>query len=803
MFAKKTLAHTNLKKNVCDIYYDTYYNKSIDDHLVYLESRDGMDFTGNIFRIVQEICTNQAYSHLNICLRIKNDVTYKVESLCRRYHLDKSRFELVHTEWQAIEVMERAKFLVTDSGMPWGYVKRKGQIILNTWHGTPLKVMGKYIPTEEHKIGTVQHLFLSSDYMLFPSNYMRDKMLTSYMVDKVASGRSMMEGYPRNSVFFNTEDRRRVRSELGFENKTVYAYMPTHRGNSCRNKNSSQLVDVLDYLSELDCYLNDSEIMLVKLHVFNQSKIDFCQFNHIIAFPDGYEPYDVLNATDCLITDYSSVMFDYANTRNNIILFTYDEEEYFQDRGTYFPLSELPFPSVKTVDALLTAMRAGKSYDDSDFLARFCTYDNPSAVDHICRQVFLGQESCKTEPIANGKENVLIFGGSLAKNGITTALLNMLKRVDTSEKNFILAFKRQELDAEPTRVKIIPSNIDYIPLFSDQYYTSKERIAYDLYRNENNNWDIEYPNLLKRLFKREWDRYYWGVHFTNVIEFDGYGVNVNLLFLAADACRSVIVHNDMLKEIKEKGLQHGPTLKLIYSSFEHVGVVSDRLIDVVEAISGRHDNIFVVNNIHDAEGTHARAGLPIELDKDTLLRSWTPGGINDFIYNKGYKFITIGRFSPEKGHERLIAAFDKFCDLYPSSKLMIIGGHGKIYNQTVNFTLQQRHYKQILIIRSLANPMPILAKSDLFVLPSLYEGLPMVIQEADCLDIPVLSTDIEGPRDFMNQYGGYLCADTEAGIYSGLLAFTRGEIRPMHVDYSARNKLAMKQFNRLFGELNE
>ena len=799
MFAKKHTAPAE-PKNKCDVYYDTYYNKPIDDGLVYLESRDGMDFTGNIFRIAQELCTNPAYAHLRMCVRVRDGVQAKVEALCARYGLDRSRFEFAGTEWQAIEVMERARFLVTDSGMPWAYIKREGQVVLNTWHGTPLKVMGKFTPTEEHTVGGVQHVFLSSDYALFPSDYMREKMLRSYMVDKVASGRAMMEGYPRNSVFFDAQGRGRVREELGFGDKTVYAYMPTHRGNRVQSKNSSQLIDVLDYLCELDCYLNDSELLLVKLHVFNQSQIDFRQFDHIVAFPEGYEPYDVLNATDCLITDYSSVMFDYANTRNNIILFTYDEEEYFQDRGTYFPLSELPFPSVKTVGDLLGAMRAGKTYDDAEFLGRFCTYDNATAVDRICRQVFLGQDCCTTRPIANGKENVLVFAGSLAKNGITTALMNMLKSVDKSEKNYILAFKRQEVNSDPARVKAIPSDIDYIPLFSDQYYTTDERAAYDAFRAEKEDWDVEYPDLLKRLFKREWDRYYWGIHFSDVIQFDGYGINVNLLFLAADARRSVIVHNDMLKEMREKGNQHGPTLRLVYSSFEHVGVVSDRLVGTVEEISGRSDNVLVVNNIHDAQGVRERAQMPIELQKDTLVRCWTPGSIADFVSNEGYKFITIGRFSPEKGHMRLISAFDRFCDLHPTAKLMIVGGHGKLYDETLKFVLKQRHYEQIVVVRSLMNPMPILAKSDLFVLPSLYEGLPMVIQEADCLGIPVLSTDIEGPRGFMGQYGGYLCPDSEEGIYEGLLAFTRGEVKPMHVDYAARNELAMSQFNRLFGE---
>ena len=787
-------------KNKCDVFYNTYYNLPLDDNLVYLESRDGLDFTGNILRIAQELSSNPAYRNLRFCVRARGDsVKNKVIALSTRYDLDPSRFEFVEYEWQAVEAMERAKFLVSDSGMPWAYVKREGQVVLNTWHGTPLKVMGKYIPTEEHKIGTVQHFFLSSDYILFPSEYMKEKMLRSYMVDKVASGKALMEGYPRNSVFFDKSQRVAVRKELGFENKTVYAYMPTHRGTSVQSKNSSQLVDVVDYLSELDCYLSDSELVLVKLHVFNQSQIDFNQFNHIKPFPEGYEPYDVLNATDCLITDYSSVMFDYANSGNNIILFPYDEEEYFKDRGTYFPLSELPFPVVKTVKGLRDAMRVGKCYDDRAFLATYCTHDNLDAVKRICRQVFLGENCCVTQDIYNGKENVLIFAGSLAKNGITTALVNLLNNLDLSKRNYFVAFKRQEVDADPSRIKAIPESIDYLPLMSDQYYMSDERAAYDAFRAETGP-DAIYPEPLRRLFKREWDRYYWGINFSNAIQFDGYGVNVNLLFLEARAKRSVFVHSDMLQEIKLRSLQHYATLRKVYSSFETVAIVSEPLRESVQTISGRSDNIQVITNVHDYKRIRERALLPIEIEKDTLLRSWTPGGITDFVDNEGFKFITIGRFSPEKGHERLIRAFDRFCDKYPDAKLMIIGGHGALYDKTIKLVLQQRHYKQIYILKSISNPMPILAKSNLFLLSSLYEGISMVIQEADSLGIPVVSTDIEGPRSLMEQYDGYLCPDSEEGLYSAMLAFTRGEVPEMNIDYAQRNANVLARFEAILSD---
>ena len=94
-----------------------------------------------------------------------------------------------------------------------------------------------------------------------------------------------------------------------------------------------------------------------------------------------------------MITDYSSVFFDYALTRNKIILFTYDEEEYEASRGFYLSLSELPFPQVKKVEELLSYMLADKSYDENGFIKEFCPYDRPDAAKAICRKLFFGEDT--------------------------------------------------------------------------------------------------------------------------------------------------------------------------------------------------------------------------------------------------------------------------------------------------------------------------------------------------------------------------------------------------------------------------
>ncbi|MFR4022006.1 MAG: CDP-glycerol glycerophosphotransferase family protein [[Eubacterium] siraeum] len=76
-----------------------------------------------------------------------------------------------------------------------------------------------------------------------------------------------------------------------------------------------------------------------------------------------------------LVTDYSSVFFDYACTRKKVVLFPYDKDEYLCDRGMYMDMDDLPFPQVFDLDALVDELRSEKNYDAEEFVKTYCTWD--------------------------------------------------------------------------------------------------------------------------------------------------------------------------------------------------------------------------------------------------------------------------------------------------------------------------------------------------------------------------------------------------------------------------------------------
>ena len=119
-----------------------------------------------------------------------------------------------------------------------------------------------------------------------------------------------------------------------------------------------------------------------------------------------------------------------------------------------------------------------------------------------------------------------------------------------------------------------------------------------------------------------------------------------------------------------------------------------------------------------------------------------------------------------------------------------------MYGETLAYA--NNSLSNIIIIRSISNPIAVMKRCDLFVLSSYYEGLGLTLLEADTIGIPTISTDVQGPRGFVNEHGGVLVDTNEDGIYQGMMRFMKGEIKAMNVDYQKYNEKAVEQFESMF-----
>ena len=280
-----------------------------------------------------------------------------------------------------VQVLATAKYIISNASLPAYFIRRPGQEYLQTWHGTPLKTLGKSMRYGIESMYNVQHNFLQASYILQPNEYTREVIMRDYFLDDLYTGKVIMAGYPRNQVLFDKDEADRLKKEWGLSGKTVYAYMPTWRGTS------NHTIETDEYYAELggifdrlDSSMSDDQVMFVNFHPIIRGSFSFSGYRHIRPFPEEMDTYRFLSLSDALITDYSSVMFDYSITGKPVVLFMYDYEKYMRDRDMYFDVDELPFRKVFDTDSLADCMEDDLCLED--------TYDDP-----LYSEKFLGYES--------------------------------------------------------------------------------------------------------------------------------------------------------------------------------------------------------------------------------------------------------------------------------------------------------------------------------------------------------------------------------------------------------------------------
>lgn len=776
------------------LYNSFYENVRLDQKMILLESRSGQALESNILALLKEL-QKEAYSTFRVILSVKKNVEEDIRNKVQKYGLRVDRY--VRTgSLEYYYLLGKAGFLVNDTSFPGRFVKKKGQIYLNTWHGTPLKKMGRDNMAEKVSMGNVMRNLLSADYLVFPNQFMEEKMSDAYMLPYLYKGTILHEGYPRNDVFKSQTNVENLKSEQGFSGKKLFAYLPTFRGEFDHLQEMQDFHILKDFLKCLDEGMKKDEFLLVKLHPFMKETVSFDDYTHIQEFPKQWDTYEGLNACDALITDYSSVFYDYANTGRKVILYAYDREEYMQTRGMYEDIRDYPFFYAEEKEKVLRFLHESGGEPTVDFLHRYATYEDGCGAEKICRHVFLKEVCCRTERFSRDKkENILIYGGDLNKNGVTTALCCMLEALDLDKYRYFVSFRTNSVKDHAESLERLPEKTFLYPMASEMNMDVLTAIA--LMGKMTFGWDFAWiRKRIERAYRREWKKHFGDSEFRHVIHYNGYEAYVTRLLQEADCKRTIWVHSDMVQELKVRKNHNYHILKEAYQKYDHVVTVSSDMVESARAIGGKGANIKVIENCHDYLGVRNRAEEEICFDAETESNV-SLERLKEILSEKGDKFINIGRFSPEKGHKRLIEAFERYWENHRESYLIIIGGLGELYEETLTFAREKSSSKHIILIRSMRNPLPVLKRCDLFLLSSFYEGLGLVLLEADALGVPVMACDVKGPRGFLKKYGGILLDDSADGIYQGMELYARENICPLNVNYEETNKISVSQIEML------
>ncbi|MGW4563634.1 bifunctional glycosyltransferase/CDP-glycerol:glycerophosphate glycerophosphotransferase [Streptomyces sp. NPDC004561] len=301
------------------------------------------------------------------------------------------------------EVMARAKYLVNNVNFPNNIVKRPEQVFLQTHHGTPLKQMGidqqKY-PAAAKNMSFAKMLERADkwDLSLTSNQHSTENWERVYP----CAFETVEYGYPRNDVYFRAtgDDVLRIRRELGIDQgKTAVLYCPTVRD---YQKGYVPRIDLERFCREL----GPDYVVLVRTHYFYGAdpRLETLQERGLIKDVSTYPVVeDLCLAADALITDYSSIMFDYACLDRPIVTYADDWEVYRKARGVYFDIlsgqpGETPGATATSEDELIEAFRSG-AWNSAEaaglraaFRERFVQFDDGNAAERVVRRLFLGEE---------------------------------------------------------------------------------------------------------------------------------------------------------------------------------------------------------------------------------------------------------------------------------------------------------------------------------------------------------------------------------------------------------------------------
>lgn len=251
-------------------------------------------------------------------------------------------------------VLLKARCWITNSTMERGLsFKRKDVFYFNSWHGTPIKLMGSDISIDNKSFGTKGE---GCPYDVFCAQGQYDADIFERSFSVSASSMKII-GLPRNDELVNDagEGRKnRIKEKLGIENKRkILLYAPTFREYT-KDRNCNCIITPPIHLNLWREKLGDDYVLLFRAHyevvkVMNIISNDFVK--DVSSYPDLNE---LMIVSDILISDYSSIFFDFSLMCKPLLCFAYDYDEYQTKRGLYFDIrKELNCVDMDTEEKLI------------------------------------------------------------------------------------------------------------------------------------------------------------------------------------------------------------------------------------------------------------------------------------------------------------------------------------------------------------------------------------------------------------------------------------------------------------------
>lgn len=806
----------NLKETKRRAKYAKYYkNLLIDDKVILYDSYFGRGMICNPYALFLELLHNEDFKDYTHVWVIED--RYGNEPVMEQFQNYKNVFAIARHSDDHLRYLASAKYIITNVSLPFYYCKKKGQVYVNTWHGTPIKSLGYDMPDAPVTISNVLRNFLSTDYIVSASPFLTSVFLEKYKLDGLYEGTIIEEGYPRNDRLFHSDKETVIANmkKYGIDidsKKEIILYAPTWKG-SDYNHPEIDVDAYIDFKRTIESMIDaDRYQVLLKPHqvVYKELKKSGRMSDSLIpAFIDTNE---LLSITDILISDYSSIFYDYLATDKPVIFYIPDLEEYKNYRGLYIEPEELPGPCFtnlsevgEVINNLENAMiKYRPSYEKAKAFA--CSKDDGNVSKRIIDVVFYNKTSdengreYKLVKCENKKKKLLFFGGGLRMNGISTALRTMLDYIDYDKYDVTVYAGNLKFPDSKEMICTFNKNARIFSRVSFTPATFGEMIRNDFLRVFGFHAPFMNRVYPKTMYDREFVRCFGESRFDTVIDYSGYGSFYSILLLSSENSKKLIwQHNDLLTEKHKKvngKKPHNRELRVVFSTypfFDKIVGCSEATMNVnLEKIGYSHlaDKCCFVRNA--ANFDRVLLGAKESFTPDTAKDAGIPELLEDHLTS----FVNMGRLSPEKNQAALIQAFAKLHKEHPNTRLYIIGD-GALMGELNSLIASHNLEGKVIMTGNMDNPFMLMKECDCFVLPSLHEGQPVSLLEARLLGLPIIMSDFSSAKSSLFDNGQLLIGNSVDDIYEGLVDFMEGKVPTCKFDYQDYNKDTIYQFEKI------
>ena len=390
VFIKRKLRYDSIK-----------LTNKVDEKLIIFTAFNGKGYTCSPRAIYEEILKDKKYEDYKFVWAFKDTEKHKY------LEENKNTKVILYGKKEYEQYLAKAKYWITNYRIFDHIYPKKNQVYVQCWHGTPLKRLGYDLEVSENVMNSIKEIRYKYrtdaqrfKYILSPSEFATEKFITAWNLKKINKEDAVIEeGYPRNdSLFkFSDEDVKKIKQNLKIDNiedKKIILYAPTWRDNQHTSGVGYTYKTEVDF-DYLQKELEDEYIILFRAHYLVANSFDFEKYKGFIYDVSDYGNInDLYIISDILITDYSSVFFDYANLKRPIIFYMYDLEAYRDNiRGFYIGLEELPGKIVEKENDLVEEIKEvinKFAYDEKykKFNERFNYLDDGQAAKRVIDKIF-------------------------------------------------------------------------------------------------------------------------------------------------------------------------------------------------------------------------------------------------------------------------------------------------------------------------------------------------------------------------------------------------------------------------------